>query len=233
MSGKYIIIEGIDGSGKTTMSERLEMWLADQDVPSRYTRHPGATSFGGEIRRLTKEYDLDPITEALLFAVDNSAFTHQILRPNLADGTWIIADRSNFISSLAYQIASGCSIDDLDRVHDAIPSPPKADLLIILRANPDVVKSRVMGRGGVGKDRFEQKMNEDRTYFSKVAKAYDMMLDEPNKEFQHRLSKFVNLTTTTPHPVPRCLGIDANRSEDEVFASIVETVKPLLSPVSV
>lgn len=227
--GKYIVLEGADGVGKTTMSTRLRDWLSNNGNYAIYTRHPGsAGKFGEEVRRLTKEYQVDPITEALLFAVDNSAFTAQILKPNIADGTCVIADRSNFISSLAYQIASGCSLSELDRIHDAIPDPPKMDLLIILRASADTIKDRVKSRGDQQKDdRFEYLMSKDPTYFQKVTNAYDTMLDNTSKDFVRRMSKFVKLTTTTPYPVPRCIGIDANKDPDSVFSDICDTVEPL------
>lgn len=228
MSAKYVVIEGADGVGKSTISIKLQKWVESRGINAIHTRHPGSTPFGQEIRRLTKEYKVDPITEALLFAVDNSAFTYQILQPTLAKGIWVIADRNNFISSMAYQIASGCPITDLDQVHDAIPNPPKIDLLIILRADVRTIRNRVAARGGEKNDRFEALMNTDNSYFNKVIKAYDTMLEEPNAGFQHRLSKFVRLTTTVPKAVPRCIGIDANCDEDQVFESVKQAVETIM-----
>jgi len=224
--GKYVVLEGADGTGKTTMSGRLQAWLQRQGINTLCTRHPGSTPFGQEIRRLTKTYSVDPITEALLFAVDNSNFTHQLLKPSLEKGTWVIADRNNFISSLAYQIASGCSISDLDRVHDCIQAPPKMDLLIILRADASTVHNRIVSKDDKS-DKFEKLMGDNHNYFLSVMKAYDMMLDERDEEFQLRLSKFVRLTTTTPTSVPRCIGVNANRDVDQVFASVCDAVSAL------
>ena len=66
------------------------------------------------------------------------------------------------------------------------------------------------------------------SYFNKVIKAYDTMLEEPNAEFQYRLSKFVKLTTTMPKVVPRCIGIDANQDEDQVFESVKQAVETIM-----
>ena len=63
-------------------------------------------------------------------AADNNAFIELVLKPALAAGVWVIADRSNYISSLAYQIQSGTTLDELNKIHDAThPNPPKADMM--------------------------------------------------------------------------------------------------------
>jgi len=229
LTGRYIIVEGVDCSGKTTMSRRLAEYLEEKGIKTLLTIHPGATPAGQRIRSIVKDPDihLDKLTEALLFGADNSAFIHQVLIPNLNEGTWVIADRNNFISSLAYQIASGCKLDELDRIHDTINNPPKADLLLILRVGQELAFDR-RRRRGMEKDRFEDRMTSGSEYYTKVSEAYDEMIDRNDLEFEKRLLKFVHTTTTTPRPVPRCLGVNASRSSDHVFKQIVDAVSPLL-----
>ena len=111
MRGKFIVIEGIDGSGKTTQISILSKWLIDADIlPSKnkliITREPGGTNLGRSIRSLlldtAKEKSPDSITELLLYAADRSQHVNEIIRPSLERGDWVISDRFCG-STLAYQ----------------------------------------------------------------------------------------------------------------------------------
>ncbi|MDD1675627.1 MAG: dTMP kinase [Methanomicrobiales archaeon] len=94
-----ITLEGIDGSGKSTLMGTLRSALADIDPV--ITREPGATWIGDAVRRAVKE-DLDPITEALLFTADHAAHLAAVVRPALAEGRLVISDRYTD-SRFAYQ----------------------------------------------------------------------------------------------------------------------------------
>ena len=136
MNGKHIVLEGVDNSGKTTISQIISTWLQENyQIKTTIASHPGSTPVGQEIRKILKHspHPINPNAQALLFAADNSMFMSQILKPSFEQGTWVISDRNNFISSLAYQIASGCTFDELDRVHEATPQLAKIDLLLIFR----------------------------------------------------------------------------------------------------
>tara|TARA_Y100001968_G_scaffold77780_1_gene69060 strand:- start:71 stop:706 length:636 start_codon:yes stop_codon:yes gene_type:complete len=111
MRGKFIVIEGIDGSGKTTQINKLSKWLIGSDIIPRenqliITREPGGTNLGRSIRSLlldtAKEKTPDSITELLLYAADRSQHVNEIIRPSLDKGDWVISDRFCG-STLAYQ----------------------------------------------------------------------------------------------------------------------------------
>jgi dTMP kinase len=111
MKGKFIVFEGIDGSGKTTQINQLSKWLIDTDIiPEKnqlvITREPGGTNLGKSIRSLlldnSREICPDSITELLLYAADRSQHVNEIIRPTLNKGDWIISDRFCG-STLAYQ----------------------------------------------------------------------------------------------------------------------------------
>lgn len=94
-----ITIEGIDGTGKTTLALHLKERLTDLDPV--FTREPGATWVGEQVRRAINER-MDPITEALLFAADHAAHLAKVIRPALEQGRIVISDR--YIDSrFAYQ----------------------------------------------------------------------------------------------------------------------------------
>ena len=111
MKGKFIVFEGIDGSGKTTQINELSKWLIDTDlVPKKnqlvLTREPGGTILGRSIRSLllenNREVSPDSVTELLLYAADRSQHVNEIIRPTLNKGDWVISDRFCG-STLAYQ----------------------------------------------------------------------------------------------------------------------------------
>lgn len=94
-----VTLEGIDGSGKSTLHAALKDLLADLDPIM--TREPGATWVGESVRRAVKE-QLDPVTEATLFVADHAAHLATVVRPALADGRLVISDRYSD-SRYAYQ----------------------------------------------------------------------------------------------------------------------------------
>jgi dTMP kinase len=94
-----ITIEGIDGSGKTSLWESLGKELADLEPVM--TREPGATWVGEAVRRAIAE-QADPIAEALLFAADHAAHLAAVIRPALTNGRLVISDRYTD-SRFAYQ----------------------------------------------------------------------------------------------------------------------------------
>ena len=111
MKGKFIVFEGIDGSGKTTQINQLSKWLISTDlIPKNnqlvITREPGGTELGKSIRSLlldnSREKNPDSITELLLYAADRSQHVNEIIRPTLNKGDWVISDRFHG-STLAYQ----------------------------------------------------------------------------------------------------------------------------------
>lgn len=224
--GKFIVCEGSDFSGKSTISSMIVSWLKESGIDIIRTRHPGSTLIGQELRKLIKESNstIDQSTEALIMAADNSAFIHQLLIPTINSGTWVMADRNNFISSLAYQIASGCTLSQLDKVHAATAENyPLIDLLLIFRITKDTYKQRMKSRPKVAKDNFEDRGNE---YIDKVIDAYDNLI----KNQSSRLKKFVNHTNINAVDqdtieVPRCLYVDANQPLEAVFENCKEIIK--------
>jgi dTMP kinase len=97
--GMLITLEGIDGSGKSTLHSALKVLLADLDP--LFTREPGATWVGDQVRRAIAE-QIDPVTEATLFVADHAAHLARVVRPALAEGRLVISDRYSD-SRYAYQ----------------------------------------------------------------------------------------------------------------------------------
>lgn len=106
-AGLFITFEGGDGAGKTTQLGRVRRWFEDRGHRVLVTREPGGTELGTELRRLIQHgpEDVDPRTEALLYAADRAYHVANVVRPALAAGTIVLGDRY-IDSSLAYQGAA-------------------------------------------------------------------------------------------------------------------------------
>ena len=105
MKGLFIVMEGPDGSGKTTQINLLEQYLKEAGYECLITREPGGTVIGEEVRELilNPEYkEMSPVTEMLLYAASRAQLVHEVLGPALEAGRIVISDR--FVdSSIVYQ----------------------------------------------------------------------------------------------------------------------------------
>ncbi len=140
----FVAIEGIDGSGKSTVISHLAGIL-----PRVYaTREPS----GGPIGRLIKEWALrggssDPHVDALLFAADRIEHYRREIQPKIRENFLVITERY-IESSIAYQGAAGVFIEFVKYINSLVPRP---DLTIILDVDPEIAIARIARRGGVEK----------------------------------------------------------------------------------
>ena len=105
MKGLFIVMEGPDGSGKTTQINLLEQYLKEAGYECLITREPGGTVIGEEVRELilNPEYkEMSPVTEMLLYAASRAQLVHEVIGPALEAGRIVISD--HFVdSSIVYQ----------------------------------------------------------------------------------------------------------------------------------
>ncbi len=105
MKGLFIVMEGPDGSGKTTQINLLKEYLSKAGYECLITREPGGTVIGEEVRQLilNPEYrEMSPVTEMLLYAASRAQLVHEVIGPALEEGKVVISDR--FVdSSIVYQ----------------------------------------------------------------------------------------------------------------------------------
>lgn len=145
--GKYIVLEGGEGTGKTTQSQILA-----EHVDGGLTREPGGTSLGEQIRSILKDPsgpERDPIVDAFMVAASRAHLGHTIITPLLENGRDVISDRS-WISSYAYQGASGTPKESILQINQlAMGDLFKPDLVILLDADPAQAHQRLAKRGDV------------------------------------------------------------------------------------
>ena len=128
-----ITLEGIDGTGKTTLITHLQHRLADLEPV--FTREPTSAWIGRAVRRGIAE-EIDPVAEALLFTADHAAHLASVVRPALAEGRPVISDRYSD-SRYAYQsvVLEGRLPDPLGwlrALHDGWTIPPNQTFLLVL-----------------------------------------------------------------------------------------------------
>lgn len=105
MKGLFIVMEGPDGSGKTTQINLLKEYLEEAGYECLITREPGGTVIGGKVRQLIlnpEHKEMSPVTEMLLYAASRAQLVHEVIGPALEEGKIVISDR--FVdSSIVYQ----------------------------------------------------------------------------------------------------------------------------------
>jgi dTMP kinase len=170
--GRFITLEGPDGSGKTTAARHLATWLRDRGLTVLLTQEPGGTALGDEVRRLVLHHrgladDLDPRTDALLFAAQRAQHVARMIRPALERGEWVVCARY-LDSSLAYQGAAyGLDADEMHRLQTFATDGLMPDLTLLIDVPVEVGLSRK--RRGTW-NRFED--TEGVAFFEKVRRAY-------------------------------------------------------------
>jgi dTMP kinase len=119
MTGRFIVFEGGDGSGKSTQVPLLADWLRGRGRDVVETREPGGTPLGEMLRTVVLHGDtaVDARAEALLMAADRAEHVSAVIRPALERGSWVISDR-HVPSSLVYQgVVRGLGVIEVEEVN--------------------------------------------------------------------------------------------------------------------
>lgn len=169
--GKFIIVEGLEGSGKSTAITTIVDCLQSAGIKHLITREPGGTVIGEQLRTIIKNPDykelLDDKTELLLLYASRNQLLNEVIKPALEKNTWVIADRFE-LSTIAYQ-GGGRGIDKqfIARLSAFCLNDFKPDLTLYLDVTPEVGMQRAQLRGQL--DRIEQQTMD---FFHRVHEAY-------------------------------------------------------------
>ncbi|HOV79108.1 MAG TPA: dTMP kinase [Bacillota bacterium] len=171
MSGKFIVFEGVDGSGKTTQLKLLGEELRSRGYEVLCTREPGGTRVGESIRDILLNpafNDLSPLAEAFLYAAARAQHVERVILPALEEGKIVLCDR--FVdSSFAYQGSGrGLEIPLLKKINEPATSGLVPDLVLILDFSCGSGMDRIC-RSGRRIDRIE---GEREDFHAKVRSGY-------------------------------------------------------------
>ncbi|WP_417560881.1 dTMP kinase [Marinomonas sp.] len=170
MRGKFISLEGGEGSGKTTAIHFIRQWLDDHKIPYIMTREPGGTPLAEEIRQLVltpRDESVNDVTELLLVFAARAQHLAEKIQPALEKGTWVISDR--FLdSSYVYQgKARGGDITMLDQLANWVVGDNKPDATLVLDVPVELGQERVVQRQH--QDRLDK---ESLTFHQKVREGF-------------------------------------------------------------
>ena len=153
MQGKFVVFEGLDGSGQSTQVKLLADYLLAKGQQVLVTKEPTKNSpFASEIRRaLTEKERILAGDLQMLFAKDRKWHIKKVIEPALTKGEWVISDRYVF-SAFAFGVASGLSQKEIETMNANYLRP---DLVFFINTSPEICIERIMKRGE-GVDLFEK-----------------------------------------------------------------------------
>lgn len=221
--GLYIVFEGTDMVGKTTtmhaVAKVLRESFSDRNIVE--THHPGSTPLGAHLRQLVKfPHQIDPtikiddLSRQMLYMVDTISFIRSQLEPLLSENAIVLADRSSFISAMAYGLADGLQYSDIQKLFEIIDAP-MADRVYVLQC-PNEIKEQRRCAGRDQTDHYDKK-NED--FKTRLSDIYDHLVTGPS-ERSLLMQKIVSIDNLK--------YIDTNRSNADVVSDIVNDICRLI-----
>jgi len=203
MKGMFIVLEGPDGSGKSTMAKEIGRHFSEKGREIEFTREPGGTDISEKIRELILDRnntEMNYRTEALLYAAARAQLVSEKIIPWLEAGKIVISERFVY-SSLVYQgLGRGLGIDEIRKINDFGIAGLKPDMVLLLDVNPEKALNRKLNIDGG--DRIE---NENISFHRDVYEGY--------KE----LAKFC----------PEIKTINAERTIEEIFEEIKDIINSI------
>tara|TARA_B100000886_G_scaffold329635_1_gene279203 strand:+ start:230 stop:874 length:645 start_codon:yes stop_codon:yes gene_type:complete len=183
MKGKFIVIEGIDGCGKTTQINAISKWLPRSGLMETNsklitTREPGGSLLGKRIRNLildnNKNNKPSSLAELLLYSADRAEHVAKIILPALNNKNWVISDRFSD-STLAYQgYGRNINLDIIKNIDSIVCQGQSPDLTIFLEISPE---ESILRRKNEIPDRIE---SEGIRFLEKVNKGFKIIAKEKN-----------------------------------------------------
>jgi dTMP kinase len=188
MRGKFITLEGPEGSGKSTQAKTLIQRLAERGIEAVYTREPGGTVLGEAIRNILQHNQAGESpcerAELLLFEASRNQLVEKVIRPNLEKGIWVICDRF-MDSTTAYQgYGRGLPVEEIQSINRFTVNGLSPDLTLLLDLDVAAGFKRIAQRylaRGESADRFEQ---EERSFHERVRAGYLKLAGQAPERFR-------------------------------------------------
>lgn len=179
-TGRFIVLEGVEGAGKSEQIRRLTAWLEELGLEAVVAREPGGTPVGEAIREVVlarRDLVLPPETELLLMLAARAAFVEQLVRPALEEGRVVVADRFD-LSTFAYQgYGRGLDLDRVRAMNAWATGGLVPDLYLVLDL-PVEEGLRRQDAGGKDPDRIER---DGAAFLERVRAGYLALLDSEER----------------------------------------------------
>lgn len=177
-SGCFIVFEGIDGSGKTTLAHAINQELAGLSMPTLLTKEPGGSNIGRQIRKMLQDEDnaIDSKAEFLLFAADRAEHVKHVIKPALEKKHIVLSDRYIY-SSIVYQgYGRGLPLAMINSVNEWATEKLQPDIVFYLLIDQETARERTTARGKqIGFD------GESTEFFKHLLEGYQQALQNaPN-----------------------------------------------------
>lgn len=203
--GLFITLEGPDGSGKSTVAKLLHEYIDGLGILNAFTREPGGTAIGENIREILLDndnYEMTSRTEALLYAAARAQHAEEKIQP-LLDNDYIVLSDRYVLSSLAYQGHSrGLGIETIMEINEFAMGDTYPDLVLFFDVDPEIALSRkYINREG---DRLE---NEGKEFHNKTYEGYEKAIEKYSKNI---------------------VKIDANGTVEETLKNCIDVVMEYL-----
>jgi dTMP kinase len=174
MNGKFIVIEGLEGAGKSTAIASIVSHLQAKGIRAETVREPGGTPMAEALRDLVKKQwqeQVSAMTELLLMYASRVQLVDNVIKPAMDKGRWVIGDRHD-LSSQAYQ-GGGRQLgsEKLKQLKQLTLGEFKPDLTLYLDIDAEAGLERAKGRGEL--DRIEQ---EDLAFFERTRARYQQLV---------------------------------------------------------
>ncbi len=200
MKGLFVVIEGPDGSGKSTVAEGICRHFKDKGLEVIHTREPGGTAISEAVREILLDpanKAMDPRCEALLYAAARAQHVEEVILPALARGALVLSERYVF-SSLVYQgLCRQLGLAPIEAVNAFATDGLAADITLYLDVPEGTGKERM-------KDRLADRLESDKTVMDTVEAYYRILARQRREEL--------------------CL-IDASMDAEQVLSAAVDAIE--------
>lgn len=194
MKNKFIVFEGIDGSGKSTQCSLLYNFIASENIPVKLLAEPTSGEYGQRIRKMLQSDTPLPVEEQIrLFMEDRQQDFELNIKPCIENGITVVMDRY-FYSNAAYQGSAAITPSDIIR-RNTDRGFPEPDRVYYIDIAPDEAMKRIAARNGSGKT----ELFEKKSFLEKVRKNFLSIMSMTDSRF---------------------LKIDGSLAEDEIFQII-------------
>jgi dTMP kinase len=191
---KYIALEGVDGSGKSTVARALVERLTSSGDEAILVREPGGTALGEVVRGLLLDSErLDDWAEVFLFAAQRSELAREVVLPALERGTWVVSDRS-YYSSIAYQgRGRGLGEDKVRAINEIGLDGVVPHHVFVLDVEPDLALARQEDPDRIGKEGVDFQSAVRASYRSLAATEDKVVLLDGSLSAEEMASKILEV----------------------------------------